>query len=222
MSSIRAVLFDAYGTLLDIHSAVARHATRLGPDAAAISALWRSRQLEYSWVHSTTATYADFWRLTERALDHALAAHRLTDVTLRADLLDAFRRLDAFAGAADVLRTLRARGLRTGVLSNGTAQMLADALAGNGLIEALDAVLSVDPLRCYKPDPRVYRLGCDRFGEPPERIAFVSANPWDAFGAQRFGFRVFWLNRSGAAPEYGLAQHATILPELATLPDLLR
>jgi 2-haloacid dehalogenase len=216
-----AVLFDAYGTLLDVHSAVGRHADRLGPEAAAISALWRNRQLEYSWIMSATGAYEDFWALTEHALDHAMAVHGLADRVLRADLLAAYRKLDAYPGIAAVLQALRARGLGTAILSNGAAGMLADAVAASGLDEYLDAVLSVDPLRRYKPDPRVYQLGCDRFGGRPGEIAFVSSNPWDAYGAMRFGFRVFWLNRAGARPEYGLAEHATVISDLATLPDLI-
>jgi 2-haloacid dehalogenase len=216
-----AVLFDAYGTLLDVHSAVARHAARLGPQADAISALWRQRQLEYSWILSATGTYEDFWTLTERALDHAMALHGVGDRALRADLLAAYRRLDAYPDVAPVLQALRARGCGTGILSNGTPGMLADAVAASRLNACLDAVLSVDSRRRYKPVPEVYQLGCERFGAPPGAIAFVSSNPWDAYGAMRFGYRVFWLNRGGARPEYGLAEHATVLTDLAALPDVI-
>ena len=221
MTAPLAILFDAYGTLFDVHSAVARHAARLGPEAAAHSALWRQRQLEYSWILSASGAYEDFWTLTERALDHALAVQGCADRALRGDLLAAYRQLDAYPDAAPALQALRARAIGTGILSNGTAGMLAAAVTAGGLGAQLDAVLSVEPLRRYKPDPRVYQLGCERFGGRPGEIAFVSANPWDAFGALRFGFRVFWLNRSGAPAEYGLAEQATVLPDLATLPGAI-
>jgi len=221
MTKPLAVLFDAYGTLLDVHAAAARHEARLGAQGPAVSALWRAKQLEYSWMLSATGDYEDFWALTEHALDHAMAVHGLADRALRAGLLSAYRALDAYPGVAEVLTALRADGLGTGILSNGAPGMLADAMAASGLGPLLDAVLSVDPLRRYKPDPKVYQLGAERFGGRPGEIAFVSSNPWDAYGALRFGFRVFWVNRTGARAEYGLAEAATILPDLAALPALL-
>ncbi len=211
----RAFVFDAYGTLLDVHSAVARHAPRLGGAAPAVSALWRQRQLEYSWVLSATGDYEDFAALTDRALGHALAAHGIRDATLRADLLAAYRDLDAFPDAAPALARLAARGIPTAILSNGEPAMLGAAVAASGL--RLDAVLSVHALRRYKPHAQVYRLATDRFACQPHEVAFVSANAWDAFGAARFGFRVSWLNRAGAPAEYWLDALATTIPSLDSL-----
>ena len=218
---MRLVVFDAYGTLLDVHSAVARHAPRLGGSAAAVSALWRQRQLEYSWILSATGEYEPFDVLTDRALGHALAAHAILEPGLRADLLAAYRRLDAFPDAAPCLGALRGAGVATAILSNGEPGMLADAVGSAGLEGLLDEVLSVHPLRRYKPDPEVYRLATERFGCRPDEVAFVSANAWDAHGARRFGCRVFWVNRLGAPAEYGLAEAATVLGDLAPLPALL-
>jgi 2-haloacid dehalogenase len=213
-----AVVFDAYGTLLDVHAAVARHAARLGPGAPAVSALWRARQLEYSWILSQAGEYQDFASLTAQALDVALATHHLHDTVLRDDLLAAYRRLDAFADAAPALAMLRGRGLRTAILSNGAPSMLAEAVAAAGLAPLLDAVLSVDSLRVYKPDPRVYALATARFGCAPAQIAFVSGNAWDAYGAARFGLRVYWLNRTPQPLEYGLDSLAA--GRLSTLLEL--
>jgi 2-haloacid dehalogenase len=213
-----AVVFDAYGTLLDVHAAVARHAERLGPEAAAISALWRQRQLEYSWILAATGAYEDFAVLTARALDVALAAHGVDDKALRADLLAAYRRLDPFPDVIPALVALRHAGMSSAILSNGTAAMLRDAAEAAGLSTLLDAVLSVDPLRLYKPHRRVYELAPARFRCAPERIVFVSANAWDAFGAARFGFRTVWLNRAAQPVEYEL----DVLAErsISTLDDL--
>ncbi len=218
---LRAAVFDAYGTLLDVHSAVARHAPRLGERAGAVSALWRQRQLEYTWVLSATGDYEPFDALTERALVYALAAHGIADAALRADLLAAYRALDAFADAAPCLAALRAAGFATAILSNGEPAMLAAAVESAGLGGHLDDVLSVHPRRRYKPHAAVYGLAAERFGAQPHDIAFVSSNAWDAHGARRYGFRVFWANRGGAPAEYGLDDSATALRDLTTLPALL-
>jgi 2-haloacid dehalogenase len=217
-----AVVFDAYGTLLDVHAAVGRHAERLGPQAATVSAMWRQRQLEYTWILSAAGAYEDFAVLTARALDVALAAHGIEDKALRGDLLDAYRRLDPFPDAVPALMALRRTGLSTAILSNGTPMMLRDAVGAAALTTLLDAVISVDPLRLYKPHRRVYELAPARFRCAPERIAFVSGNAWDAFGAARFGFRTFWLNRMSQPMEYELDMLAERpITTLSELPGLL-
>jgi 2-haloacid dehalogenase len=216
----KAAVFDAYGTLLDVHAAVARHTARLGEKAAPLSALWRSKQLEASWILSAAGAYEDFWSITDRALGHAMRAHGVDDPALRADLLSAYRELGAYPDAALALSALRGAGLATAILSNGTPEMLAAAVEAGALGPLLDAVLSVHGLRRYKPDGRVYALATERFGCQPHEIAFVSSNAWDAYGAARFGFRVFWINRSGGPIEYWLDELATVLPGLDALPPL--
>ena len=220
--SPRAAVFDAYGTLLDVHAAVGRHAARLGDKAAPVSALWRSKQLEASWILSAAGAYEDFWSITDRALGHAMQAHGVQDPALRADLLSAYRALGAYPDAAPTLGALRDAGLGTAILSNGAPEMLEAAVEAGGLGPLLDGVLSVHPLRCYKPDPRVYALATERFGCQPHEVAFVSSNAWDAYGAARFGFRVFWVNRAGGPVEYWLDELAeAVLPGLDALPPLL-
>jgi 2-haloacid dehalogenase len=218
MLTPKAAVFDAYGTLLDVHAAVGRHAARLGDRAQPVSALWRAKQIEWSWILSATGAYEPFWALTEQALDHALAMHGVADAALRGDLLAAYHELDAYPEAAPMLAALRARGIPTAILSNGSPEMLAASVAAGGLAPLLDDVLSVQPLRCFKPDPRVYALATARFGCQPHQVAFVSSNPWDAYGAQRFGFQVFWVNRAGGPAECWLEETATILPDLGALP----
>ena len=215
-----AVVFDAYGTLLDVHSAVTRHAGRLGAQAAAVSALWRRKQLEYTWILSAVGDYEDFAAITDRALGFALAEHGVADAALRADLLAAYRRLDAFPDAAPALTALRGAGIGTAILSNGEPAMLGEAVAASGLAPLLDDVLSVHPLRRYKPARQVYDLATARFGRQPHEIAFVSGNAWDAFGAARFGFRVHHLNRVPAPTEYWLDTVAE--GRIASLSDLVQ
>ncbi|MBY0339027.1 MAG: haloacid dehalogenase type II [Acetobacteraceae bacterium] len=226
--AIEAVVFDAYGTLLDVHSAVMRHAGRLGAGALAFSMDWRAKQLEYSWVRSLTgpAHHRDFWRLTVEALRFACERHGVEDPALVQDLLAAYRRLDAFPEVPAMLRALRRAGLRTAILSNGEPMMLADAVAAAGIGALLDALLSVEAAGVFKPDRRVYALATQRLGVPAERIAFVSANPWDTQGAHHAGFRCFRVNRPVAgrmAPdEYGLAEAGVpSLSDLSSLPTLL-
>jgi 2-haloacid dehalogenase len=222
MAPFRACVFDAYGTLLDVHAAVARHAPRLGDQAAAVSALWRAKQLEYSWILSATGDYEDFAAITDRALGTALAAHGIADAALRAELLAAYRRLDAFPDAAPVLAALRGAGMATAILSNGEPAMLEEAVSAAGLAGLLDAVLSVHPLRRYKPAREVYALATARFACQPHEVAFVSGNAWDGYGAARFGCRVFALSRAPAPAEYWLDSLAAArITSLAELPALL-
>lgn len=223
MNRIRAVVFDAYGTLLDIHAAMARHADRLGPEWQRISADWRMKQLEYSWVRSLAGPnhHRDFWRLTEEALAWTAARHGITDPMLLADVLLAYRHLDAYPEVAVVLRHLRDAGLARAILSNGEPGMLRDAASHAGIDHILDAVISVEAAGVFKPDPRVYRLAGAHFGLAGSQMAFVSSNPWDAFGAHAFGFRVFWLNRAGASREYDLGSQVTEIADLSALPRLL-
>ena len=214
---IRAILFDVYGTLLDVHSAIAREGKELGARADAISRLWRQKQLEYTWVWSLRGEYRSFQTLTESALDYALAAHDVDSSPLKARLLLAYRRLDAFPDVAAALAALRQRGLRLAALSNGDADMLEAGLQSAGLRDALDAVLSVAPLRIYKPDRQVYELGRTWANAPARQIAFVSANAWDAGGAAAFGLRTFWINRAGQPPEYEVPRHATVVSNLGDI-----
>ncbi len=222
-ATIRAAIFDAYGTLLDVHAAMQKHAVRLGPDWQRISQDWRNKQIEYSWVRSLTgpAQHRDFFTLTGEALDWAAARHGITDRVLLADVLDAYRHLSAYQEVPDVLRRLQANGIGRAILSNGEPSMLADAVSAANIAGLLDAVLSIEAVGVYKPDQRVYRLAAERFGLAAEEMAFVSSNAWDAFGARVFGFRVFWVNRSGQPDEYGLRAGAQELPDLSGLPDAL-
>jgi 2-haloacid dehalogenase len=219
---VHAVVFDAYGTLLDVHSAVQRHAARLGDIAALFARDWRAKHLEYTWIHSLAGDHRDFWTLAGASLGFTAAAHGVTDRALLDDILTAYRTLAAYPEVPSVLRRLRAMGLKLAILSNGTPAMLAEAVAAAGIADLLDDVLSVESVGIYKPDPRVYALATARFDCAPGQIAFLSSNPWDAYGARHFGCRVFRVNRVGGPDEYGLRATAEEIADLAALPDRLR
>jgi 2-haloacid dehalogenase len=218
--TIRAVLFDVYGTLLDVHSAIARAGKELGPDADAVSRLWRQKQLEYTWVWSLRGEYRSFRALTEAALAFALTGHAESPA-LRHHLLQAYERLDPFPEVADTLSALRKPGLRLAALSNGDPDMLEAGLQAARIRSSLDGVLSIAPLQIFKPDRRVYELGRAWVDAPADEVAFVSANAWDAGGAAAFGFRTFWIDRAGQPQEYDIARNATIIGSLRDLPPRL-
>jgi 2-haloacid dehalogenase len=212
-------VFDAYGTLFDVHAAIARHRDAVGADADRLSELWRVKQLEYTWTLTLAGRFVDFWTLTERALDHALARVPSVDPAMRERLLDAYRTLDAYPDAREALRGLKARGKRTAILSNGTLRMLAGAVEAADIGTHLDAVLSVEAVRLYKPRPEVYGLVIDTFATAPADVVFVSSNRWDVMGAAACGFRPVWINRSGLPEEYHDLPPVRVLHNLASLLD---
>jgi 2-haloacid dehalogenase len=221
LAATAACVFDAYGTLFDLASATRRCADTLGDRAAALSALWRTKQIEYTWHRSITGSHADFAQVTGDGLDYAMAALGITDPGLRERLMSAFTTIDAYPDARQMLEALRRAGRPAAILSNGTPAMLAAAVAGAGLQPLLGHVLSVEEVGIFKPDRRVYDLACRRLGLPPERICFVSSNGWDAAGAAQFGFAVAWINRSGAPPERLPGAPAAEIDSLSALPGLL-
>src|ERR1043165_425716 len=217
---IRVFVFDAYGTLFDVHAAIARHRAAAGPDADRFSEIWRTKQLEYAWMLSAAGRYVDFWTLTERALDHAFARCPTVDRALRARLLDAYFKLDAFPDARQALDGLRAKGVKTAILSNGSPRMREAAVTAAGIGADLDAVLSVDAIRIYKPQPAVYAMVTERFGVAPADVTFVSSTRWDVMGATAFGFRCMWVNRANLPDEYPEFAPVAVVRDLASLANL--
>jgi len=182
--------------------------------------LWRQKQLEYSWIRTLLDRYQDFWSLTEQALDYALAAVPSADPSVKPALLSAYRRLDAYPEVPGLIKALRGQGKLLAILSNGTPEMLAQAVSAAGLDGCFDAILSVDELRAYKTDPRVYDLATTQFRVYPEAVSFQSSNRWDVAGAAAFGFRAVWINRAGAPDEYRDLAPAAVLPDLSGLATL--
>lgn len=207
---IKALVFDAYGTLLDVHS-IAALCERLFPGkGTALSQLWRAKQLEYTWLRSLMGRYEDFAQVTADALRYACGALNLRlEPSHVLQLMDAYDRLAPFPDALEAMPQLAQ--YRRAILSNGSQAMLDAAVKHSRLAAHLDAALSVDQIRIYKPDPRVYQLAADYFGIAKSEIGFVSSNYWDVAGAGNFGFNVFWIDRAGTQPDaLGAAPHAVL------------
>jgi 2-haloacid dehalogenase len=208
LSSIRGYVFDAYGTLFDVHSVV-EAGREITSDPAILSATWRQKQLEYTWLRALMGTYVDFWAVTEAALRWAIRRLGLAATEAQVwRLMDAYLSLPCFPDVKPALERLAGRP--RAVLSNGAPAMLAAAVAASGLTPFLEHVISVDRVKTYKPSPRVYALGPETLGAPPGELLFVSSNGWDVAGAKAFGYQVAWCNRSGAPEE-----------ELGARPDLV-
>ena len=215
---VEAVVFDAYGTIFDVHAAVMKCAVELGALARPLSELWRSKQLEYTWIRSLSNRYASFWQLTETSLDYALATIAPDHLALRDAILEAYRDIDAYGDAASALLALRSTGLKTAILSNGDTNMLERAVTSAHLDGLFDALLSVETVGIFKTDPAAYRLVEQNMGVTPSATAFVSSNRWDIAGANVAGFHCIWLNRLRRADEYVDMAPAAIIQ---TLGDLL-
>lgn len=208
-AGIEACVFDAYGTMFDVHSAVGRCRERFGLEATAaqtMSDAWRVKQLSYSWLRSLMGRrhYVPFWQVTGEALDFALdtAFPGGAPAGLRDALMDSYLALDTYPEVVGVLKALKAGGMKTAILSNGSPEMLQSVCDSTGVTPLLDAVLSVHELGVFKPDPSVYQLAVDRLGvSTPSAVSFQSSNAWDAAAASAFGFRVAWCNRFGQARE---------------------
>jgi 2-haloacid dehalogenase len=209
-------VFDAYGTLFNVHAAILR-CGQAGPDAERMSEIWRAKQLEYTWTLTLAGKYEEFWTLTERALDFALARVPSVDKSVKPQLMQAYFKLDAFPDARAAVRALREKGHRTGILSNGSPAMLKCAVDAAGIGGDLDAVLSVDVLKMFKPRPEVYRLVTDHYGCKPADVSFVSSNRWDIMAGTAFGFRCIWVNRSKMPDEYLDFPPARVVGDLSGL-----
>lgn len=219
-SDIGACVFDAYGTLFDVHSAVAALGDEVGPELAHLSMAWRTRQLEYTWLRSLMKSHTDFWQLTSDALRVSLRECGLEQDKLHDSLMQAYLSLSAFPEVSGVLEMLKLAQFKTAILTNGSPMMITAAVENAGIAQWIDQQLSVEDVGVFKPDSRVYQLAVDRLGISSDRVAFLSSNAWDAAGAAHFGFRVAWVNRysqpSEALPGTPDAM-LTSLDELAAL-----
>jgi len=223
MMNPAALVFDAYGTLFDVHAVVERCESFWPGQGAQLSQLWRAKQLEWTWQRSLMRRYSPFAQLTRDALGYACEALGLACDDTRANaLMDEYRRLALYSDVADALAALHAGGRGLAILTNGSPDMIGPLLAHHGMESLFDAVLSVDELKLYKPSPEVYRLAAKRLGVATNAIGFVSSNCWDAIGAKAFGFSAWWINRTAAPLDrLGIAPDG-ILAGLGELPALLQ
>ena len=221
LKGIQACVFDAYGTLFDVNAAAARCQDELGDKWQPLAEIWRTKQLQYTWLRALMGEHKPFWEVTADALDFAMASLGLDEDDLRGRLLDLYLQLDAYPEVPAMLERLKAAGLRTAILSNGSPEMLASAVANAGIGDLLDAVLSVEQVGIFKPHPSVYGMASDEFGLPAGDMSFQSANAWDAHAAAHFGFQVVWVNRFGAAAERLPGRPVAELTSLHALPEVV-
>ena len=221
LRGVHACVFDAYGTLFDFASAAKKCSDVLGDDIDRLTALWRDKQLQYTWLRVAQGRHADFWQVTGDALDFALETLNLNAPGLRDRLMALYLTLDAFPEVRDVLKKLKSAGLRTAILSNGSPKMLDAVVKAAKLDTLLDEVLSVEEVIVYKPHPKVYQLAVDRLSVPASAIAFQSSNAWDAYAASAFGMQVVWCNRYGQRREHLPGSPDREIKSLAELPALV-
>ena len=211
-------VFDAYGTLYDSNSAVARHRDAIGPKADALSEMWRTKQVQYTWLRNSMSTYSPFWQVTGEALDHCLAACGITDKAVREKLMNAYLALDCFPEVPAMLERLKKAGKRLAILSNGNPGMLDPMVKASGLAGYFEAVISVDDAKIFKVDPKTYELVKKRTGVTSDKVCFLSSNCWDAHGAAQFGFNVLWVNRGGLPEDNLPGKIVAQIKDLSLLP----
>ncbi|MCA0423400.1 MAG: haloacid dehalogenase type II [Proteobacteria bacterium] len=215
--TIRAYAFDAYGTLFDVHAAMARHRAAMGAEADAFSALWRVKQLEYTWTRTLMGRYADFWQLTAEALDYCFARFPSVPAALRQPLLDAYHELGAFADVHPALARLKGQGTRMVIFTNGTRTMAGAAARSAGIDGLIEGIASVEDVGRFKTVPEVYALPGRMLGLALGEVALVSSNRWDVAGATAAGMPAIWLNRAGLPEEYPDLCPVKIITTLAEL-----
>lgn len=222
---ITTCIFDAYGTLFDVAAAARTASREPGREAFAkawpsIAAHWRAKQLQYTWLRAVMGQHCDFWQVTQDGLDWALEAEGFDDAELRERLLQLYWELEAFAEVPAMLGALKAKGMATAILSNGSPPMLEGAVASAGIGELLDDVLSVESVGIFKPADLVYDLVCGRFGCVRDEVLFVSSNGWDAAAAAGYGFTTVWVNRAGEPMDRLPARPHHVLDDLSGIPEL--
>ena len=221
LRGVHGCVFDAYGTLFDFAAAARNCRDVLGDNIDRLTALWRDKQLQYTWLRAAQGRHADFWQVTGDALDFALETLGVTKPGLRDRLMSLYLTLDPFPEVSGVLARLKAAGMRTAILSNGSPAMLDAAVKAAKLEKLLDAVLSVEEVGVYKPHPKVYQLAVDRLGIPTLAISFQSSNAWDAYAASAFGMKVVWCNRYGQRRERLPGSPDREIRSLTDLPALV-
>lgn len=221
LTGIRACVFDAYGTLFDVNSAASAEKDALGDKWQPLADLWRTKQLQYTWLRGLMGRHADFWQVTGDALDYAMTSLKIADPGLRTRLMELYLRLSSYPEVKGTLERLKAGGMRLAILSNGSPRMLGAATENSGIASLLDAVISVEEVKVFKPHPSVYALATTQFGIEREEICFLSSNAWDAHAAKAFGLHVVWCNRFGQAPERIPELPDGEISTLAALPEIL-
>lgn len=221
LKNIKACVFDAYGTMFDVNAAAREEQSALGSDWEALADIWRTKQLQYTWLRSLQKRHVDFWTVTGDALDFALSTLGIDDDELRQRLMSLYLKLSAYPEVKAMLEDLQAMGIKCAILSNGSPKMLNAAVTNAGIANLLDGIYSVEEVGIYKPDPSVYQLAVDRLDVAADEISFQSSNSWDAYAAKAFGFNVVWCNRFGQADERLPGQPDGQIRDLSQLPAIV-
>lgn len=222
LEGVRACVFDAYGTLFDVHGPMRKLAAEIGEKAEDISKLWRQKQLEYTWLRSLMGVHADFWHVTGDALDYALESFGVSEPGLKDEIMALYLKLDTYPDVKEALQAVKARGKITAILSNGSPSMLDSAVRSSGLDKLIDLVLSVEDVGIYKPSRRVYRHALQRLQlHDAPAVCFISANTWDAQAAAQFGFQVVRVDRFGLKDDRIPGKPAALIPDLSALPKMV-
>ena len=195
MKNVKAIIFDAYGTLFDVNSAAEKCKDKIGDKWEGFANFWRTTQLEYTWLRSLMKKHKDFWQVTEDSLDKSINAFNI-DKSMKNELLDLYKILKTFPEVKDVLKKLKEKKYKLAILSNGTPTLLNDLVKSNNLENIFDDIFSIEEVGIYKPDARVYDIPVKKYQIQKNEIAFLSANTWDVSGGGNFGYNAIWVNRS--------------------------
>ena len=195
MKNIKAIIFDAYGTLFDVNSAAEKCKDKIGSKWEGFANYWRTTQLEYTWLRSLMKRHKNFWQVTEDSLDKAMNAYQI-DSAMRNELLDLYKILSPFKEVPEVLRSLKEKNLKLAILSNGTPTLLNELVKSNNLENIFDDIFSIEEVGIYKPDSKVYDLPKNQYQIQKNEVVFLSANTWDVSGGGNFGYNSIWVNRS--------------------------
>ena len=195
MKNIKAIIFDAYGTLFDVNSAAEKCKERLGDKWEGFANYWRTTQLEYTWLRSLMRRHKDFWQITEDSLDKSMNFYNI-DNTMRSELLNLYKVLSPFTEVRDALNKLKQSNYKLAILSNGTPDLLNELVVSNGLKDIFDDIFSVEEVGIFKPDSKVYDLPINKYNIEKNEVLFLSANTWDVSGAGNYGYNTVWVNRN--------------------------
>lgn len=221
MNKIKACVFDAYGTLFDVNAACRELSKEVGDNWEKLASLWRLRQVEYTWLRNSMDEYIDFWQITSDALDYAMETLGIENNELREELLNLYLKLEAYPEVNDLLKKLKQRGLKTGILSNGSMKMLNSAVDNANIREYLDEILSVEDCKIYKPSSKVYDLVKIKMQISKENVLFFSSNAWDMHAASNYGFKTIWVNRFNAKLERLPGKPIDIVNSLEKIDEII-
>ena len=195
MKNIKAIIFDAYGTLFDVNSAAEKCKDKIGDKWEGFANYWRTTQLEYTWLRSLMNRHKDFWQVTEDSLDKSMKTYNI-DSSMKNELLDLYKKLSPFKEVPEVLKLLKERNFKLAILSNGTPSLLKELVKSNKLDNIFDDLFSIEEVGIYKPDSKVYDMPINKYQIKKEEIVFLSANTWDVSGGGNYGYNSIWVNRN--------------------------